>query len=105
MTETTMSASEARRRFGNLLDRVAAEGENFIIERRGEPVAAVISIDAHRQWQSQRDAARARLSEFFETASARANMTPEEADALAGKSVADVRAEQQAPVRATVVEA
>jgi prevent-host-death family protein len=44
MAETTISAFEARRKFGKVLDTVAANGNSVIVERHGEPVAVVISI-------------------------------------------------------------
>jgi prevent-host-death family protein len=96
MVETTISAFDARRKFGKVLDRVAAGGENVVVERHGEPVAVVIPVEAYRQWQSQRDASRARLFETFRDASERANMSPEEADALALEMVAEVRAARRA---------
>ncbi|HEX5164143.1 MAG TPA: type II toxin-antitoxin system Phd/YefM family antitoxin [Thermomicrobiales bacterium] len=92
MTDTTISASEARRAFGKVLDRVSAGGESIVIERRGEPVAAVASIGDYRQWQSQREAARARLGAFFETVSERADIPPHEADAFSLEVGSHIRA-------------
>ena len=92
MAETTMSAFDARRKFGKVLDTVAAKGTNVIVERHGEPVAVVIPIADYRKLQQQRDEAVARLRRFFEESSARANLTPEEADELVSEAVAEVRA-------------
>lgn len=38
-------ASEARRRLPELMGRVRYGGERFILERRGQPMAAVVSIE------------------------------------------------------------
>lgn len=40
----TLGVAEAKRRFGELLDRVA-RGERFIVERRGKPAAALVPPD------------------------------------------------------------
>jgi prevent-host-death family protein len=45
MNATTISVMELRDRVGDTLNRVSYAGERFIIERRGKPVAAIISIE------------------------------------------------------------
>jgi prevent-host-death family protein len=92
MAETTISAFDARRKFGKLLDSVASKGDNVIVERHGEPVAAVVPIAAYRQWQQQREEARARFFERMREAAERANLDPDEAEAIAAEAVAEVRA-------------
>jgi len=44
MTEM-INVAEAKRRFSELIDRVAA-GERFVVARRGRPVLAVVPADA-----------------------------------------------------------
>jgi prevent-host-death family protein len=41
----TVSAAQAKMRFSELLARVAYAGDHYIIERRGKPVAALVSVD------------------------------------------------------------
>lgn len=41
----TLSVVEAKRRFSELLNRVVYRHERIIISRRGQPVAAVVSLD------------------------------------------------------------
>ena len=96
MVETTVSAFDARRKFGKVLDRVAGGRDSVIVERHGEPVAVVIPIAVYRQWQQQRDEARARFFERARQAAEHANLDPDEADALAAEAVAEVRAERRA---------
>lgn len=36
-----LSATEAARRFSDLLDRVERDGETFVVERRGRAVASI----------------------------------------------------------------
>jgi prevent-host-death family protein len=44
---TTLKAVEAKSHFSEILDR-ASKGEEFIVTRRGEPVARVIPFSKHR---------------------------------------------------------
>jgi prevent-host-death family protein len=85
--EKAVGAFEARRSFGRLLQDVATRGDRVVVERHGEPVAAVIPIDVYNQWKRSR-------ADFFERmrqASERAALTPEEADTLAAEAVAAIR--------------
>ncbi len=96
MAETTISAFDARRKFGKVLDTVAANENNVIVERLGEPVAVIVPIASFRNWKRQRNEAFERLHRFFEETSARDNLTPEEADELVSEAVAEVRAARRA---------
>lgn len=85
--ERTIGAFEARRSFGRVIQAVAARGDHFLIERHGEPVAAVVPIEVYEQYKRAR-------SEFFgqmRAVSERAGLSPEEADALAREAVDAVR--------------
>jgi prevent-host-death family protein len=48
MAAATIQASEARQRLPELLNRARYSGERFVIERHGQPVAALISFEAYR---------------------------------------------------------
>ena len=90
--EKIIGAFEARRFFGRILQDVAARGDHVVVERHGEPIAAVVPIDVYNQWKRSR-------AEFFDRmrqASERADLTPEEADQLAADALAAVRASQSA---------
>lgn len=41
----TITATEAARRFADLLDSIEKEGESYLITRRGRPVARVVPVD------------------------------------------------------------
>jgi prevent-host-death family protein len=92
--EMTMSAFEARRQFGKLLEDVAGRGDTVIVERHGEPVAAVIPIARYRQMCAERDEARERLFTSITEAAQSANLSTEEAEALALEEVFAARAER-----------
>jgi len=39
-----ISAADARKKFSNIINRVAYGKESFVLTRRGEPLAAIVSI-------------------------------------------------------------
>lgn len=49
MTAKTVSAMEARKGFGDLLNQVALKGEVFVIERAGRPLARLSPVSASGQ--------------------------------------------------------
>lgn len=82
----TIAAFEARRKFGKLLQGIL-KGDQFVVERNGEKVAAVVPIEVYEQWRQSRNA-------FFQkirAAARRSNLSGEEADKLADKSVQTIR--------------
>ena len=50
-----MSAAEARKNFANIVNRVAFGNESIIVTRRGEDVAAIVSIDELKLLQQIED--------------------------------------------------
>lgn len=51
--ERTISATEARIRFGELMQRVADGGETVIVERDGVPRIAILSIDSYKHLKGE----------------------------------------------------
>jgi prevent-host-death family protein len=49
-----MSALEARKNLGQLLEEVFYKGSQFIIERKGKPMAALIPVWIMEQWREHR---------------------------------------------------
>ncbi len=45
MAGNTMTALDARVHFGEILDRVRYTAQRFVVERKGTPVAAIVSIE------------------------------------------------------------
>ena len=90
--EKTISAFEARRNFGKILQEVLVNGDKIIVERHGEPVAVVVPVSVYEQWQHSR---RAFFDQLREMAS-RANMSPDEADELAQEAVRWARSHKDA---------
>ncbi len=85
--ERIIAAFEARRGFGRVLQDVLVRGDRFVVERHGEPVAAVVPIEVYEQWKKARRAFFARVR----AASERAEMSPKQAEVLADEAVQAVR--------------
>ena len=62
MTEK-ISTLEARQRLGDILNRVALRNDQFIIERNGKPLAAVVPV---KRLEQMRRAARLHLLQVLE---------------------------------------
>lgn len=86
--ERTVGAWQARREFGRILQQVATRGDRIVVERHGEPLAAVVPIEVYEQWKRARES----FFEKLQKAAQQANLSPEEADKLAQEAVAAVRA-------------
>ena len=54
--EQVVGALEARRKFGKLLRDVEAKRGPVVVERNGEPVAAVVPMDLYNRWKEDREA-------------------------------------------------
>jgi prevent-host-death family protein len=51
MSSERINTAEVRQRLGDLLDRVADGREQFVIERRGKPLAAIVPFAQYEQLQ------------------------------------------------------
>jgi prevent-host-death family protein len=80
-------AFAARRQFGQLLHEVEVKGDRYVVERHGEPVAALVPIEVYKQWKRAREAFFTKIREAAE----RANLPEEEASALADEAIREVR--------------
>ena len=82
MTET-ISTLEVRKRLGDILNRVSLRHDQFVIERKGKPLAAVVPIDVLERLQ---DAARRHLLESLNGLRQIPPVSQEEADRLADEA-------------------
>jgi prevent-host-death family protein len=85
--EKIVSAFDARRQFGKVLDTVAGKGDSVVVERHGQAVAAVVPIERYNQWKQERE----RFLEALDTAQLHADLSPEEAERVALEVVAQAR--------------
>lgn len=95
--EKTIAAFEARRQFGKMIREVETHGDSYVVERHGEPVAAVVPLRIYDRWKRERDDFLDILHKAQEhSARYDPDMTEEEAMDLALEAVAAVRAERRA---------
>lgn len=73
------------------MHEVEVKGDRFVVERHGEPLAALVPIEVYKQWQRGREAFFAQLRE---TAN-KVNLSEEEAYTLADKAIRAVRARRR----------
>jgi len=87
--EKVIPAFEARRAFGKLIQDVLVRGDQYVIERHGEAVAAVVPIEVYRQWQRRRQAFFDQMRQVSEGA----GLSEQEAERLAQEAVDAVRSQ------------
>lgn len=85
--EERISAWEARRQFGSVLRRVSTERKSVIVESHGEPIAAIVPMNAYRRDLAERN----EFLALLEKAQMNANMDEDEAMELALEVQREVR--------------
>jgi prevent-host-death family protein len=77
---TTITTIDVRRHLGDLLNRVSLRHDEYVIERKGRPLAAMVPVS---KFNAMRRAARAHLLDVLDGESL---MSDEEAMALANEA-------------------
>ena len=85
--ERRVAAFEARRSFGKIIGQGVARGDCFVVERHGEPVAAVVPIEVYDQWKRSRE----ELVQRWQQIAEQSNLSTEDADELADEAVRSIR--------------
>ena len=52
-----ISAMKARQNLGQIMNEVALRGDDYIIERAGKPLVAIINIEKYRRLQQDQESA------------------------------------------------
>ena len=52
----TVNAVRARGNLGQILEEVYYRGDQYVIERSGKPMAAVVPLEQFEQWRKEREA-------------------------------------------------
>ena len=86
--ERTVNALKARQNLGQILEEVFYKGDQYIVERAGKPMAAVIPIGQYMQWKERRERFFAMIDELREK---NRDATPEEIEADVAEAVREVR--------------
>ena len=91
-----LSAVEARKRLGELLEGVFYRGDEVVIERAGKPMAVVISAALYEQMQRRKKEAGERLFAMIREVQERnKDVPPEVIEAEVDQAVREVRAEMK----------
>ena len=84
----TISAIEARQRFGQLMNEVQLRHDHYIVERAGKPMVAVVPVEEFQAWMRRRE-------EFFQqieqTQERNKGVDPELIESEVAEAVAAVR--------------
>jgi len=51
-----INAVKARGSLGQILEEVYYRGDQYVIERSGKPMAAVVPVEQYEQWRTEREA-------------------------------------------------
>lgn len=92
IADKKVGAFEARRNFGQMLKEIEIKGDRFVVERHGEPVAAVVPIVIYEQWKKARKEFFARIRASASTA----NLTEREVESVITKALKKVRGSAKA---------
>ena len=52
----TLTAIKVRQNLGQVLNEAYYKGDEFVVERAGKPIAAIVSIEEFEQWIRSRNA-------------------------------------------------
>jgi prevent-host-death family protein len=85
-----LSPADVRQRLGDILDRCATKGEEFVVERKGAPAAAI--VPAYRLEQ-MRELARSQVRAYMDARRGKSDLTQRQADGLAREAVRWARTE------------
>lgn len=87
----TISAMKVRQNLGQIMNEASLRGDDFIIERAGKPVAALVSMDKYRIIERDREKARVALDTIRGKMK---NAVPDDVDELISEAVTVIRKKQ-----------
>ena len=90
----TINAMKARQNFGELLEHVYYRGEQFVIERAGKPMAAIVPLWHLEEWLKRRDRLFGMVDEVRQR---QQNASPEVIEEDIQNAIRTTRAENQRP--------
>ena len=61
-----LPALKARQNLGQVMNEVALRGDEYIVERAGKPLVAIISMDRYRMLEQDRDSALEAVNDIWE---------------------------------------
>ena len=92
MARKVLDTNAVRDRLGEILDEAHYQGSEFVIQRRGKPLAAIIPYSRYEQMERRLEAAYKALHEVWE---ANKDADPDEVAREVERAVEEVRAEKR----------
>ncbi len=96
MAKRIVDTNNVRDRLGEMLDQAHYRGDEFIIQRRGRPLAALIPYETYERFERQRAKA---FQVFQDTWDANKHADPSKVAEDVGKAVAEVRERKRRTAR------
>jgi len=92
MARKVLDTNAVRDRLGEILDEAHYQGNEFVIQRRGKPLAAIIPYSRYEQMERRREAA---FKVFHEIWEANKDVDPEEVARIVEEEVEARRRERR----------
>ena len=86
--EKKVSAMKARRNLGLLMNEVSIRGDDYIIERAGKPLVAIISMEKYQILQEDRKALQKAQNKIWDKM---ADVNPEVLDTTINEAIKEVK--------------
>ncbi len=86
--EKKVPALKARQTLGEIMNAVALRGDDYVIERAGKPMVALISMGKYGVLKSNRDKLKKSVTRFHQLM---ADTESEEMEALIGEAIKNTR--------------
>ena len=94
----TISAMKIRQNLGQVMNEVALRGDDYVIERAGKPMVAIIPMEKYRKLQRDLDDFYAEVQEFQ---AASKNADPQEVSQAIEAAVLAAKIAELKPLRKT----
>jgi prevent-host-death family protein len=94
MLEKTISAGQAKKQFGRLLEEVSHQSQSVVIEQSGQAMAVLIPVEQYRQLKERRAAFFAMIDDVQQRTS---QAPPEELEAAIAEATSIAKADDNLP--------
>ncbi len=86
-----VSALKARQNLGQIMNEVSIRGDDYVVERAGKPLVAIINLDKYDLLRADQEAARQALANVWEKM---ADVDTQEAEEVIAEAIRETRKAQ-----------
>lgn len=86
-----VSALKARQNLGQIMNEVSIRGDDYVVERAGKPLVAIINLDKYNLLRADQEAARQVLANVWEKM---AHVDAQEAEEVIAEAIRETRKAQ-----------